>query len=62
LTKEPFVSGIVNPMQCETKKRFCNYFTFRSLDKSGILKYVHYCKSMADIPDISEIEKVLKVI
>jgi hypothetical protein len=27
------------------------------IDKSGILKYVHYGKSMADIPDISEIEK-----
>jgi hypothetical protein len=25
------------------------------IDKSGILKYVHYGKSMADIPDISEI-------
>jgi hypothetical protein len=30
------------------------------IDKSGILKYVHYGKSMADIPDISEVEKVLK--
>lgn len=30
------------------------------IDKNGILKYVHYGKSMADIPDISEIEKVLK--
>jgi len=30
------------------------------IDKFGILKYIYYGKSMADIPDISEIEKVLK--
>ena len=29
------------------------------VDKSGILKFVYYGKSMADIPDLSEIEKVL---
>ena len=30
------------------------------IDKSGILKFVHYGKSMADIPDLSEIENALK--
>jgi len=30
------------------------------VDKKGILKYVHYGKSMVDIPDISEIEEVLR--
>ncbi len=29
------------------------------IDKSGILKFVYYGNSMADIPDISEIEKTL---
>ena len=29
------------------------------IDKSGILRFVHYGSSMADIPGISEIEKVL---
>lgn len=29
------------------------------IDKSGILKFVYYGNSMADIPDISEIEKSL---
>ena len=29
------------------------------IDKSGILKFVYYGKSMADIPDVSDIEKVL---
>lgn len=29
------------------------------MDKSGIVQYVHYGNSMADIPDISEIESVL---
>ena len=29
------------------------------IDKSGILKFVYYGNSMADIPDISEIEKAL---
>jgi hypothetical protein len=32
------------------------------IDKFGVLKYVHYGKSMADIPDIKETEKVLKEI
>jgi len=31
------------------------------IDKSGILRFVHYGSSMADIPDISEIEKVLNI-
>ena len=30
------------------------------IDKSGILKYVHYSKPVEDILDIIEIEKVLK--
>ncbi len=29
------------------------------IDKSGILKFVYYGNSMADIPDLSEIEKIL---
>lgn len=29
------------------------------IDKSGILKFVYYGNSMADIPDLSEIEKAL---
>jgi peroxiredoxin Q/BCP len=29
------------------------------IDKSGILKYVYYGNSMADIPDLSEIEIAL---
>ena len=29
------------------------------IDKSGILKFVYYGKSMADIPDLSEIESIL---
>ena len=29
------------------------------IDKSGILKFVYYGNSMADIPDINEIEKAL---
>ncbi|MCP4119008.1 MAG: redoxin domain-containing protein [Desulfobacteraceae bacterium] len=29
------------------------------IDKSGIVQYVHYGSSMADIPGISEIETVL---
>jgi len=29
------------------------------IDKSGILKFVYYGNSMSDIPDLSEIEKVL---
>ena len=29
------------------------------IDKSGILKFVYYGNSMADIPDFSEIEKAL---
>ena len=29
------------------------------IDKSGIIKFVHYGKSMSDIPELSEIEKVL---
>jgi peroxiredoxin Q/BCP len=30
------------------------------VDKSGILKFVYYGSSMADIPDISEVVKVLR--
>ncbi len=30
------------------------------IDKSGILKFVYYGNSMADIPDISEIEIALR--
>jgi len=29
------------------------------IDKSGILKFVYYGNSMADIPDISKVEKAL---